>query len=278
MAHNRLRKYVFVLIAIGSIVALPLSTSVSTSVDAAQRSNEQMRVYPAAPDFSRSFFMSVSGEWPNSCVPALQSVDVTTPNEERGEARTPGPQVNCTDTPTDWGFSILIPPRQPNFHTAVVVIKSGITGDTLSTIRHEFEVLGGVQVTPSQPLVNEEVTIRLADLSPDGCVPQYISHEVAEQSVTIDAQIPDLLCGQVPTPWQIDVPLGPLAAGTYQTELFVTDHRQNPPIRRRLLSDSFVVAEQLWYTHLPLWGCFGQDVSPLGCAIVQTPNRHGEKP
>ncbi|MBI3958312.1 MAG: hypothetical protein HY328_05840 [Chloroflexi bacterium] len=196
----------------------------------------------------------------------------------RLEARTPGPLVSCIDALTDWGFSVLVPPRPPDHHLAEVFIVSGITGEKISFARHEFDVKGGIQIVPALPLVNENVTLRLAELNPDGCVPKYASHAVQGQAVTVEAQIPDLVCGQVETPWQMEVALGSLAASAYQVELFVTDYRHTPPKRTRLLEQSFVVVEQLLHIYLPLWGCFGSSISPLGCVIIQTPDLPGVSP
>ncbi|RLT34048.1 MAG: hypothetical protein DWI57_17040 [Chloroflexi bacterium] len=247
------------------------------SVYSAHSTNEEITIYPATPSFSQSFFIAVSGKWANSCVPAFHTVDVGE-NRVRLQARTPGPLVACIETPTDWGFSVLIPPRPPNFYTADLYIVSGLTGGLLLFVQHEFNVIGGIQIIPALPLATENITLRLADLNPDGCVPAYVSHAVQGQTVTVEAQIPDLVCGQTPTPWQIEAALGLLAAGNYQAQMFVTDYRFTPPRRTRLLEDSFVVVAQLLHTYLPLWGCFGTDISPLGCTVVQMPDPRGDSP
>ncbi len=273
MARSRLFQFVFVLLIGASIVVL----IPSASVDSAHRANEKITIYPATPSFSQPFFITVSGQWANSCVPAFHTMDVEK-NRVRLEAKTPGPLVSCTETPTDWGFSVLNPPRPPDFHWADVHIISGITGGTLSFVQHAFDVIGGIQIIPALPLATENVTLRLADLSPDGCVPEYVSHGVVGQTATVEAQIPDLVCAQAPTPWQMEVALGPVAAGDYQAQMFVTDYRHTPPKRTRLLEDSFVVVEQLLHTYLPLWGCFGSSISPLGCTVIQPPDLRGVSP
>ena len=259
------------------LIALTLLFLPSTSVDSASGANETIAVYPATPSFSQSFFVTVSGQWPNSCVPAFHALRL----EERSvyiEAKTPGPQVTCTDGQTSWDFSVVVPPRQPNFYVALLAVISGITGETIASAREEFEVIGGIQTIPALPQINEEITVRLAGLSLDSCTPRYDSHGVITQTLTVEAQIPDLACGQVPTPWQMDAAVDPLPAGEYQVEMFVTDNRVTPPRRTRLLDGSFVVAETIYTIYFPLWGCFGSDTSPLVCETELWPEGRGALP
>lgn len=259
------------------LVALILLFSPSTSVDSAPGANETISVYPATPSFSHHFFVTVSGQWPNSCVPAFHNLSLTE-NSVYIEARTPGPQVICTEGQTSWDFSVVVPPRQPNIHIALLAVISGITGETIASARQEFEVIGGIQTIPAMPRINEEITVRLAGLSLDSCTPRYVSHGVITQTLTVEAQIPDLVCGQVPTPWQIDAAVDPLPAGEYRVEMFVTDNRSTPPQRTRLLDESFVVAETIYTTYLPLWGCFGSDTSQLVCEAELWPGSRGALP
>ena len=194
----------------------------------------------------------------------------------RLETKTPGAFVSCDNTPTAWSISVSIPPQEPYSSTARLSVISGITGAVLTFANHDFDIIGGIQQIPALPLAGEDVTLRLADVSPDGCTPQYVSHAVIAQTISVEAQIPNLVCGQVPTPWQIDTAVGPLPVGVYQAELFVTDTRQTPPRRIRLLDGTFVVVETIHTLYLPLWGCFGPDITPQGCTIVQPPERHGK--
>lgn len=259
------------------LIALVQLFLLSRSVDSAPGANETITVYPATPSFSQPFFVTVSGQWPNSCVPAFHALRL----EESSvyiEARTPGPLVTCTDGQTNWDFSLIVPPSQPNYYVALLAVISGITGETIASAREEFEVIGGIQTVPTLPQINEEISVRLAGLSLDSCTPRYVSHGVISQTITIEAQIPDLVCGQVPTPWQIDAAVDPLPAGAYEVEMFVTDNRVTPPQRTRLLDGSFVVAETIYTTYFPLWGCFGSDVSPLVCESALSPERRGALP
>lgn len=251
-----------------------MGTSASEPVFSARRAAQEIRIDPAIPIFSQPFVVTVSGEWPNACVPAFHSLTLMQ-NSVSIEAKTPDSLVTCTEGPTNWGFSLFVPPHRPDFYVALLVVISGITGETITSTSQDFEVMGGIQIIPVLPQITEEVTVRLADLSLDSCTPQYVSHSVNTQTITIEAQIPDLVCGQVPTPWQMDAVVGPLSAGEQQVEMFVTDARVMPPLRTRLLNGSFVVAETIYTIYLPLLGCFGAGIPPQVCNTVQPPARRG---
>ncbi|MBX3050740.1 MAG: hypothetical protein KF753_04660 [Caldilineaceae bacterium] len=249
----------------------------STSVESAFGANEEIAIFPTTPTFSQSFFVTVSGQWVNSCVPRLDSfaVDGTS---LRLTARTPGPTIICQEKLTDWGLSVRVPAQEPNFYWVDMKIISGVTGQTLSVARREFEIVGGLQIIPALPLATEDVTLRLAGLNPDGCVPYYVSHQLQGQTVMVEAQIPDGVCGQVPTPWQMEASIDPHPAGAYQAELYITDHRYIPPQRTRFLAGSFVIAERILTYYFPLWGCFGPDIAPKGCTAIEPASQQGVVP
>ncbi|RLT38206.1 MAG: hypothetical protein DWI57_12435 [Chloroflexi bacterium] len=273
MARFRL----FVVVSILLVSVWVVAAVASQPVFSARNANEEIRIYPDTPVFFQPFFITAAGQWGSTCVPAFHSVNV-----ETGiillEARTPGALVPCDDTPTDWEISVLIQPQQPYSYTVRLSVISGITGTLLAFANHDFDVIGGIQQIPALPLAGEDVSLRLADVSLDSCTPQYLSHSVITQTITIEAQIPDLVCGQVPTPWQIDTAVDPLPAGEYRVEMFVTDNRFMPPQRTRLLDGSFLVAETIYTIYLPVWGCFGADVSPLVCESALSPGRRGLLP
>jgi len=273
MAHFRLPRYGLLLLTFVTI-ALLATIGLAFSANSA---DEEIRIYPATPTFSQPFFVAVSGQWANTCVPAFHTLETET-GTILVKAKTPGPLVACIPTRTDWSFSVLVPAQPPYSYTARLSVISGITGDTLSTADQDFDVVGGVQSIPALPLVGEPLSLRLAGVSPDGCVPQYVSHGVVTQTVTFEAQIPDLVCGQVPQSWQMEGELGALTPGRYTAEMFVTDQRYAPPRRSRGLDGSFLVAEQLWHIYLPLWGCLGSDPSPQNCPAVPFPESRGAQP
>lgn len=267
MAHRSLFRIIALLITIpiaagGIAISLP-----SFSVDSALAANETIRIYPATPTFYEPFYITVSGRWANSCAPAFHKL-TTSGGAIRLEARTPDGSVPCQDEPTDWGLSVLVQPQQAFLHTAQLSIVSGITGQPISTAFQDFTISGGILPVPVLPEAGKPLALRVADFSPDGCIPRYVSHQVSGATVTVESEIPDTVCGQAPTPWQMDVSLEPMAAGHYQTDLYVTDFRQSPPTRKRVLQSAFTVAATIHYAHLPLWGCFGSEAALGGCAIL----------
>lgn len=273
MARFRLFFFVSILLVLVWVVAVVASHPLLS----ARNANEEIRIYPATPTFFQPFFITVSGQWGSTCVPAFHSVNVET-GTILLEARTPGALVSCDDRPTDWGISVLIPPQEPYSYTVRLSVISGITGNLLAFAEQDLDIIGGIQQIPALPLAGEDVTLRLADVSLDSCTPHYLSHSVITHTITIEAQIPDLVCGQVPTPWQIDVAVDPLPAGEYRVEMFVTDNRFMPPQRTRRLDGSLVVAETIYTIYFPVWGCFGSNVSPLVCESALSPERRGVLP
>lgn len=214
---------------------------------------DPIQILPNVPAFSQPFLVVVSGRWANSCVPAFHQMGADGMTVWI-EAKTPGPLVVCDDNPTDWSFSVPVSPLPPNEYRLDVSIISGITNIPTFYAGTFFEVRGGIDISPVRPTPDDAITIRLADLHPDACVPDYLSHTVTGAVVTVEAETPDAACGQLPTPWEIQVAVDPLAAGEYAVELWVTEQAQKPPQRRLHTSHSFAV---YYYTYLPQVGNFG---------------------
>ena len=76
----------------------------SRPVVSARGASEEIRMYPATPTFSQPFFVTVSGQWANSCVPAFHSLTVME-NSVQIEAKTPGPLVTCLEILTNLYWS-----------------------------------------------------------------------------------------------------------------------------------------------------------------------------
>ena len=250
MAHFRLFRQFF------AFLFLPiLALSLSRSTNAAHHA-QPIQILPNTPVFSQPFVVVVSGRWANSCVPVFQQMGAD------GmmvwiEAKTPGPQVTCDDKPTDWSFPVLVQPLPPNEYRLDVSIISGITNIPTFYAGTFFEVQGGIDISPTLRTPDDAITIRLADLHPDGCVPRYLSHTVTGAGVTVEAETPGAGCGQVLTPWEIDVEIDPLTANDYAIELWVTAQGQDPPHRRLHFSKSFAVYERVYHNYLPQVGNFG---------------------
>jgi len=247
MVHIRLFRQFFALLLI-----LFYAFSLSGATNAAHLT-EPIQILPNVPTFSQPFLVVVSGRWANSCVPAFHQMGADDMMVWI-EAKTPGPLVVCDDKPTDWSFSVPVQPLPPNEYRLDVFIISGITNIPTFYAGTNFDVQGGIDISPVRPTPDDGITIRLADLHPDACVPAYLSHTVAGAVVMVEAETPDAACGQLPTPWEIQVAVDPLAAGDYTVELWVTNQAQKPPQRRLYTSQSFAV---YYHNYLPQVGSFG---------------------
>lgn len=217
---------------------------------------QPIQILPNAPIFSQPFAVVVSGQWPDSCVPFFHQMEVVGTIVQI-EAKTPGALVVCKDEATDWIFSVPVSSLPPNEYRLDTFVISGITGISTFYAGTNFNVLGGIAILPSLPTPNDRIGVRLADLHPDGCVPDYLSHAVVGAVVTVEAETPDAVCGQIPTPWEMQVELDPLAAGEYVVELWVTEQAQKPPRRRLYASQGFSVYNHIYRNYLPQVGGFG---------------------
>jgi len=147
------------------------------SMESADSADNPIRIFPDSPIFSQPFFVIVSGQWANSCVPIFDSVE-TSQNTVRVEARTPGPLVPCADIPTEWAFSLLVPSLLPDEYRLDVYVVSGITNIPTFFAGANFTVQGGIDISPALPGPTDAIVIRLAELNPDSCVPRYLSHSI----------------------------------------------------------------------------------------------------
>jgi hypothetical protein len=75
-----------------------------------------------------------------------------------------------------------------------------------------------IDVLPSNPTTNDNITIRLAGQWPNACTPRNPTVTVAGGEIRINTSNPGQICAQVITSWNLSVliPAGSLAARTYQ--------------------------------------------------------------
>lgn len=76
-------------------------------------------------------------------------------------------------------------------------------------------------VLPTLPQVDQPIHVTIAGTWYDSCVPHYAGHQIRNGLVTVTLTIPEpeLVCGQVATPWSITVALGQLPAAHYQVHV-----------------------------------------------------------
>ncbi len=109
-----------------------------------------------------------------------------------------------------------------------------------------------IDIVPPNPMASEEVTLSLHGTWPDTCVPS--GHQLLHLGsfIAVNLVTPGEGCDPQPNPWQMDISLGELSAGTY----FVTVSHEGDTIGQR----SFTVGEEA-----PPW------VEPVEPAMCENP-------
>jgi hypothetical protein len=103
--------------------------------------------------------------------------------------------------------------------------------------------LDPIATVPAAPAPGDEIVLKLSGLWPDGCVPEASRTALTRNGgairVNFDYSGFSGVCTAAVTPWALDVPVGPLAAGSYSVE--VTRTRTFMPADR-VGTGSFAVA------------------------------------
>ncbi|MGQ9700348.1 MAG: hypothetical protein ACUVQS_04735 [Candidatus Bipolaricaulaceae bacterium] len=73
-----------------------------------------------------------------------------------------------------------------------------------------------IEVIPQDPWEGQDITIRLFGTWPNNCVPNSYQRLILGNNIWITIFTPSGFCSPVLTPWSLNVPIGPLSAGTYQ--------------------------------------------------------------
>ena len=102
---------------------------------------------------------------------------------------------------------------------------SGYT-DLLAAVRRPTALSEPVEpteitVTPTLPTTADIVQITVDGVWSHGCVPFDSGHTVVGSTISISTTVPgpEIVCGQVVTPWSILVELDRLTAGPYQIDV-----------------------------------------------------------
>ena len=95
------------------------------------------------------------------------------------------------------------------------------TAPTSATATASVTVTAGtgsaqIEITPAAPTTADNVSIRIFGDWPNACAPQNPQLTRAGAEIRIATTNPGQFCPQVITPWSHTVPIGQLAAGTYQ--------------------------------------------------------------
>lgn len=73
-----------------------------------------------------------------------------------------------------------------------------------------------IEIIPPNPTTNDDVSIRISGDWPDACTPRNPQVTVSGGEIRINTSNPGQFCALVITPYTLTVPVGRLAAGTYQ--------------------------------------------------------------
>lgn len=101
------------------------------------------------------------------------------------------------------------------------------TGPTTATI----------EVSPSSPTVDDEISVRLSGVWPDSCVPHGAQVRITGSEVRIDTVgVPlGVFCATVLTPWELVVPVGQLPAGPHRVVVIHSSQGQFFELGRKTL-------------------------------------------
>jgi hypothetical protein len=81
-----------------------------------------------------------------------------------------------------------------------------------------------VSIDPASPTENDNIQLAASGEWPDGCPPSYLSHQVVDNIIRVNAVLdypPGTNCPAVITPWSFAVDVGNLAQGVYSVELHI---------------------------------------------------------
>lgn len=86
---------------------------------------------------------------------------------------------------------------------------------------------------PALPEPNDVVTIRFSDMWGSSCIPEYQSHVVTGDLISINAAVVSTnpICLTIISPWSLDVTVGPLPSGNYRVEVYVAVGNGFPSLR-----------------------------------------------
>lgn len=82
---------------------------------------------------------------------------------------------------------------------------------------------GQIDVLPPEPTTEDTIVLMLSGTWPDSCVPSIPQVMQLGSFIYIATSHTDEVCAPTLTPWQLEVPLGELAAGQYRVVMAHTD-------------------------------------------------------
>lgn len=185
--------------------------------------------------------IQASGVWRNGCVPVLDSIEITDMGLGTGalliKATAEQADQPCGQVETEWSFSVDVEFELPGYYMAELLIVSEQLEATALNTSTEIMVNGHLGFTPETPQLEEPFTITVTGLHGDGCIPEYVSHETINDKIIVELMTPDsaqIICGQVLTPWEVDVEIAALDSGEHAVEIYKSAQYDGVAIERSL--------------------------------------------
>ncbi len=92
----------------------------------------------------------------------------------------------------------------------------GAPTDTAFTLNVSGPGAAQIEITPSMPTTNDNISVRIFSDWPNGCTPQNPQVTIAGNQIVIATTNPGQVCTQIITPWSHTLPIGKLPAGSKQ--------------------------------------------------------------
>ena len=108
-----------------------------------------------------------------------------------------------------------------------------------------------INIDPPTPSSTTLITISPSGLWCDSCVPKYQQHQIVDNVINIYAIANPFgyACAMILTPWKFGITVGPLAAGNYTVQVFVSRFDGAPTLND---SKSFTVMGPISIQFLPI--------------------------
>lgn len=186
-----------------------------------------LSVLSVEPSTGQVTTLEASGTWRNGCVPELDTVELTSSEIGNGHlliAATADPaDIACGQSETAWSFPIDVQFDLPGTYTVQLSIMSEQLDSEGLYASKEVLVDGHLGVTGQAFRSAQPVMLTVTGIHGDDCIPEYVSHKIADDTIVVEIMTPDsleIICGQSISPWQIDVDMADLDDGEYVVEVY----------------------------------------------------------
>lgn len=194
----------------------------AASFDASNELFAAVEVITETPSTATGVEILASGEWRNGCVPIYDNTVIEGYTVEI-YAIAEQMELVCGQVISEWSFTTDLNLDAPGLYTVNVYITSEWDDETTLYNSTSVIVDGAIHLAAGSA-GSDDISFLVDGFNYDACVPQYESHDVSGNLITIEAEKPgaDIVCGQDVTAWSFEVPMGTLDPGDYEVEVYVT--------------------------------------------------------